>query len=106
MADRVSTKLFIQHPEDANIRLCGVLEQLLPDQPTYGRKIALVSLRYYSFLMPVVVNFATFFPCLDSSRNDGVSISPKPPSARGSDIIMKSNTKFLPDTKITCFRSG
>lgn len=43
MAGHVSTKLFIQHPEDANIRLCGVLEQLSPDQPTHGRKIALVS---------------------------------------------------------------
>ena len=44
MADRVSTKLFIQHPEDAHIKLCGVLEQLSPNQPTSDRKIALVRL--------------------------------------------------------------
>ncbi|KIM42967.1 hypothetical protein M413DRAFT_443787 [Hebeloma cylindrosporum] len=42
MTDRVSTKLFIQHPEEADIKLCGVLEQLSPDQPTHGRKIALI----------------------------------------------------------------
>jgi len=44
MADRRSTKLFIQHPEDAHIKLCGVLEQLSPNQPTRDRKIALVRL--------------------------------------------------------------
>lgn len=41
MADRMSTKLYIPQPAD-NCTLVGVLEQLEPNKPTYGRKIALI----------------------------------------------------------------
>jgi hypothetical protein len=106
MTDRVSTKLFIQHPEDAHIRLCGLLEQVSPDQPTHGRKIALVSSRHYSFLMPVVVNLATFFPSLDSSRNDGVSIISETTERSALRYYDELNPKFIPDTRIIYFKSG
>ncbi|PPQ97741.1 hypothetical protein CVT26_001773 [Gymnopilus dilepis] len=42
MTNRVSTKLYIPHPTDPGIRICGILEQLAPDQQTVGRKIALI----------------------------------------------------------------
>ncbi|KAI0917028.1 hypothetical protein AcW1_007670 [Taiwanofungus camphoratus] len=35
-------KLFIPHPYEANCSIAGVLEQLAPDEPTQGRKIALI----------------------------------------------------------------
>jgi len=41
-ADRISTKLFIQHPTAFDIKIVGILEQLAPGQSTHGRKIALV----------------------------------------------------------------
>jgi len=37
-----TTKLFIPHPHEENCSIAGVLEQLAPDQPTQGRKIALI----------------------------------------------------------------
>ncbi|KAF8904053.1 ectomycorrhiza-regulated esterase [Gymnopilus junonius] len=42
MTDRVSTKLYIPHPTDPGIRICGILEQLGPGHTTVGRKIALI----------------------------------------------------------------
>ncbi|KAF8192177.1 ectomycorrhiza-regulated esterase [Pholiota molesta] len=42
MADRASTKLYIQHPTEPDIKLVGILEQLEPSKPTQGRKIALI----------------------------------------------------------------
>jgi len=48
MADRSSTKLFITHSADPDIKLVGILEQLTPISgnsiPSQGRKIALVRL--------------------------------------------------------------
>ncbi|KAF8817145.1 ectomycorrhiza-regulated esterase [Phlegmacium glaucopus] len=40
--DRISTKLFIQHPTAVDCKIVGILEQLAPDQSTHGRKIALI----------------------------------------------------------------
>ena len=37
-----TTKYRIPHPKDLDSPLTGVLEQLDPDQPTHGRKVALV----------------------------------------------------------------
>ncbi|TFY75802.1 hypothetical protein EWM64_g8210 [Hericium alpestre] len=39
---RISTKISIAHPLETGAVLVGVLEQLEPDQPTKGRKIALI----------------------------------------------------------------
>ncbi|XP_006462461.1 hypothetical protein AGABI2DRAFT_72188 [Agaricus bisporus var. bisporus H97] len=39
---RRSTKLFIPHPIQPEVSICGVLEQYAPDQRTMGRKLALV----------------------------------------------------------------
>jgi hypothetical protein len=41
MTPRMSTKLRIPHPQE-DCELVGVLEQLTPEEPTHGRKIALV----------------------------------------------------------------
>ena len=41
MAERTSTKLYIPQPAEDCV-LVGVLEQLEPNKPTHGRKIALV----------------------------------------------------------------
>ena len=38
-----TTKLYIPHPHAENCSIVGVLEQLAPEQPTQGRRIALVS---------------------------------------------------------------
>lgn len=46
MANRVSTKLYIQHPADPAIQLVGILEQLEHSESTQGRKIALVRALY------------------------------------------------------------
>ncbi|TFK73187.1 alpha/beta-hydrolase [Pluteus cervinus] len=42
LQERVSTKLYIQHQEDPECRIVGMLEQLQPNAPTQGRKIALI----------------------------------------------------------------
>jgi len=42
MAGRTTTKHYIPHPEENNISIVGILEQLAPNQPTDGREIALV----------------------------------------------------------------
>ncbi|KAF9468668.1 Alpha/Beta hydrolase protein [Collybia nuda] len=42
MSDRVSTKLRIAHPADPQCTIVGILEQLSPNAPTNGRKIALI----------------------------------------------------------------
>ncbi|KAF9046375.1 ectomycorrhiza-regulated esterase [Panaeolus papilionaceus] len=39
---RLSTKLFIPHPQEQGCNIVGILEQLTPSQPTQGRKIALI----------------------------------------------------------------
>ena len=38
-----TTKIAIPHPLEEDCAIAGVLEQVAPDQPTQGRKIALVS---------------------------------------------------------------
>lgn len=43
MPDRKSTKYHIPHRDEPETSLVGVLEQWNPEQPTTGRKIALVS---------------------------------------------------------------
>ncbi|KAH7919474.1 hypothetical protein BV22DRAFT_1075205 [Leucogyrophana mollusca] len=43
MSDRKSSKLYISHPNEEGCQLVGVLEQISPEEPTNGRKIALVS---------------------------------------------------------------
>jgi hypothetical protein len=42
ITDRTSTKLYIPHPVEGNYSIIGILNQLAPQQPTRGRKIALV----------------------------------------------------------------
>lgn len=42
MVNPISTKLFIAHPTAENCSIVGILEQKAPEQPTRGRKIALV----------------------------------------------------------------
>ncbi|KAG0704850.1 hypothetical protein DFH29DRAFT_333953 [Suillus ampliporus] len=52
MATRTSTKLHIPHSKE-DCELVGVLEQLTPEEPTQGRKIALIlhgSLRHKHYL--------------------------------------------------------
>ena len=88
VGDRISTKVFIQHPVALDCKIVGILEQLAPSQSSHGRKIALVRTAFtFYFLL-----FTFFFPfqsdrfndskslvrffLLDSSRNTGVSISP------------------------------
>ncbi|KAF9522581.1 ectomycorrhiza-regulated esterase [Crepidotus variabilis] len=39
---RVSTRLVIPQPAEAHVNLIGMLEQLAPNQPTSGRKLALI----------------------------------------------------------------
>ncbi|OJT13969.1 hypothetical protein TRAPUB_9453 [Trametes pubescens] len=41
-----TTKLAIPHPYEKDCAIAGVLEQIAPDQPTQGRKIALKKLAY------------------------------------------------------------
>ncbi|TFK20412.1 alpha/beta-hydrolase [Coprinopsis marcescibilis] len=40
--ERSSTKVSIQHPNASDCRLVGILEQIASDQPTQGRKLALI----------------------------------------------------------------
>ncbi|EGO23737.1 hypothetical protein SERLADRAFT_470020 [Serpula lacrymans var. lacrymans S7.9] len=42
MTSKKSTKIDISHPDEANCTIVGVLEQVEPDQPSHGRKIALI----------------------------------------------------------------
>ncbi|TFK73186.1 alpha/beta-hydrolase [Pluteus cervinus] len=42
LPERISAKLYIQHQEDPECRIVGTLEQLQPNAPTQGRKIALI----------------------------------------------------------------
>ncbi|KAK0185723.1 Alpha/Beta hydrolase protein [Armillaria mellea] len=41
-SQRTSTKISIPHPIEPNCCIVGILQQLTPDQPTNGRKIALI----------------------------------------------------------------
>ncbi|KAK0459971.1 Alpha/Beta hydrolase protein [Desarmillaria tabescens] len=41
-SQRTATKISIPHPIEPNCSIVGILEQLTPDQPTNGRKIALI----------------------------------------------------------------
>ncbi|KAK0201542.1 Alpha/Beta hydrolase protein [Desarmillaria ectypa] len=41
-SQRTSTKISISHPTEPNCSIVGILEQLTPDQPTDGKKIALI----------------------------------------------------------------
>ncbi|KAJ3559594.1 hypothetical protein NP233_g11227 [Leucocoprinus birnbaumii] len=41
-AERTSTKLYIPHPNQPELSICGVLEQYAPGVDTKGRKIALI----------------------------------------------------------------
>lgn len=38
-----TTKLFIPHPDEEGVQIAGVLEQVAPEEPTQGRRIAFVS---------------------------------------------------------------
>jgi hypothetical protein len=49
-AERISTKLFIQHPIAHDCKIVGILEQLSPSQSTHERKIALVRAVFNNFL--------------------------------------------------------
>ena len=42
ITSKKTTKHRISHPKDPSSPLTGVLEQLEPEKPTHGRKIALV----------------------------------------------------------------
>jgi hypothetical protein len=46
MASKTITKHYIPHPDEKDISIVGVLEQLAADQPTKGRGIALVCFRF------------------------------------------------------------
>ena len=43
ITSKKTTKHRVEHPGDPDSPLTGVLEQLAPDEPTQGRRIALVS---------------------------------------------------------------
>ena len=42
MPSQKSTRLAIPHPNEPGCEIIGILEQVEPDEPTQGRKIALI----------------------------------------------------------------
>ncbi len=59
ITSKKTTKLVIPHPDEEGVTMVGVLEQVAPEGPTQGKKIALVGVRI-SIKIYLSVNCAIF----------------------------------------------
>lgn len=90
-----TTKLFIPHPHAESCSVAGVLEQLAPEEPTQGRKIALVRTQSSR----PKLNTIPYCPCRSSMAVWGdYSLSYYGQGMMSSHIYT--------DTRITCSRNG
>ena len=73
ITSKQTTRLVIPHPDEEGVKIVGVLEQVAPEQPTRGRKIAFVSSRVLLIILTMKTS-ALFRSCMEQWGEYGLDL--------------------------------